>query len=108
MLSSPGSSGSDNKPSLGLLASNHLSSGKSDSNVPGVQCVSPVQSDINLLSALKLSSDEEIKPKEEVVMKKPEEDLPNIDIFVSIRTFGKMKSILRKRGKTPFALPLTR
>lgn len=74
----------------------------------GIKCVSPVQSDINLLSALKLSSEEEIKPKEELVIKKQAEDVPNIDIFVSKRTFGKMKSILRKRGKTPFALPLTR
>merc|ERR1719500_798154 len=69
MLSSLGSSGSDNMPSLGLLASNHLSSGKPDSNlgknVLGVKCVSPIQSDINLLSALKLS-EEEIKPKEEL------------------------------------------
>lgn len=112
MLSSLGSSGSDNMPSLGLLASNHLSSGKPDSNlgenVLGVKCVSPIQSDINLLSALKLSSEEEIKPKEELVIRKQEEDVPNIDIFVSKRTFGKMKSILRMRGKTPFALPLTR
>ena len=112
MLSSLGSSGSDNMPSLGLLASNHLSSGKPDSNlgenVLGVKCVSPIQSDINLLSALKLSSEEEIKPKEELVIRKQEEDVPNIDIFVSKRTFGKMKSILRMRGKTPFAFPLTR
>ena len=112
MLSSLGSSGSDNMPSLGLLASNHLSSGNPDlnleKNVLGVKCVSPVQSDINLLSALKLSSEEEIKPKEELVIRKQEEDVPNIDIFVSKRTFGKMKSILRKRVKTPFALPLTR
>ena len=111
MLSSLGSSGA--KPSLSLLASSHLSSsGRTEStvgqSVHGVKCVSPVQSDINLLSALKLSSGEEIKLEEVVVKKKQEEDLPNIDIFVSKRTFGKIKSILRKRGRTPFALPLTR
>ena len=111
LLSSLGSSGA--KPSLGLLASSHLSSsGRTESNigqsVQGVKCVSPVQSDINLLSALKLSSGEDVKPEEVMVKKKQEEDLPNIDIFVSKRTFGKIKSILRKRGKTPFAHPLTR
>lgn len=113
MMSSLGSSSGGNKPSLGLLATSHLSSsGKMDSrlgqNAQGVKCVSPVQSDINLLSALKLSSGEEIKQEEVVVLKKQEEDLPNIEIFVSKRTYGKIKSIIRRREKTPFAHPLTR
>ena len=112
-MSSLGSSSGGNKPSLGLLATSHLSSsGKMDSrlgqNAQGVKCVSPVQSDINLLSALKLSSGEEIKQEEVVVLKKQEEDLPNIEIFVSKRTYGKIKSIIRRREKTPFAHPLTR
>ena len=113
MLSSLGSSSGGNKPSLGQLATSHLSSsGMMDSrlgqNTQGVKSVSPVQSDINLLSALKLSTGEEIKKEEVVVLKKQEKDLPNIDIFVSKRTFGKIKSILRKKEKTPFAHPLTR
>ena len=77
-------------------------------NTQGVKSVSPVQSDINLLSALKLSTGEESKKEEVVVLKKQEEDLPNLEIFVSKRTFGKIKSILRKKEKTLFAHPLTR
>ena len=71
-------------------------------------CVSPVQSDINLLSALKLTSSEEVRSEEAPAVESTQEDVPDIDIFVSKMTFGKIRSILRKRARTPFAFPLTR
>ena len=66
-------------------------------------------SEINLMSALKLNNDLEITQKKaETKSLKVDENILNINILVAHNSFDSIKSILRKRTKTPFSYTLTR
>ena len=66
-------------------------------------------SEINLMSALKLNNDLEVTQKKaETKSLKVEENILNINILVPHDSFDSIKSILRKRSKTPFSYTLTR
>ena len=67
------------------------------------------QPEINLMSALKLNSDLEITQKKaEAKSLKLDENVLNINILVAHNSFDSIKSILRKRTKTPFSFTITR
>ena len=67
------------------------------------------QPEINLMSALKLNSDLEITQKKaEAKILKVDENVVNINILVAHNSFDSIKSILRKRTKTPFSFTITR
>ena len=67
------------------------------------------QPEINLMSALKLNSDLEITQKKaEAKSLKVDENVVNINILVAHNSFDSIKSILRKRTKTPFSFTITR
>lgn len=67
------------------------------------------QPEINLMSALKLNSDLEITQKKaEAKSLKVDENVLNINILVAHNSFDSIKSILRKRTKTPFSFTITR
>merc|ERR1712012_265069 len=120
-------SSSDSKPSLHSLASSHLnsSSSLSISSLPDasvtvgsmIRSKSPDQPEIDLLSALKLNSsdskdsDSYLKVNhvldDNVKIPLTEESL-DIDIFVTHLTFSKVKSILRRKTKSPFSVAITR
>ena len=104
-------------PSLSNLASSHLgqpASQGSTFNIPSIFGEKKVESgsvqpEINLMSALKLNSDLEITNKKaETSSLKVEENIVNINILVPHNNFHNIKSILRKRTKTPFSFALTR
>jgi hypothetical protein len=126
-LSSPSLSLPAPSPSLSNLASSHLglagggSQGatftiptifgekKEERDSVSTPVRSSAQPEINLMSALKLNSDPEItNMKAETRSPKVEENILNINILVPHNSFDSIKSILRKRTKTPFSFALTR
>ena len=75
---------------------------------------SPDQPEIDLLSALKLNnidSNDNIQvlqvPGDNVKIPDSEDSL-DIDILVTPLTFSKVKSILRRKTKSPFSVAITR
>jgi len=115
---------SDSKPSLQSLASTHLNSSSSAQSVletsglevgPTSRSKSPEHPEIDLLSALKLnnsdSKDGDIQvmqvPGDNVKIPDSEESL-DVDILVTPLTFSKVKSILRRKTKSPFSVAITR
>ena len=112
-------------PSLSNLASSHLGSSasqgstftipsifgkkKEESGSVSTAVKSSDQPEINLMSALKLNSDLEITQKKaEAKSLKVDENVLNINILVAHNSFDSIKSILRKRTKTPFSFTITR
>jgi len=99
------------------LASSHLGQPASQGSIFNIPSIfgekkvesGSVQPEINLMSALKLNSDLEITNKKaETSSLKVEENIVNINILVPHNNFHNIKSILRKRTKTPFSFALTR
>ena len=114
-------------PSLCKLASSHLGMGLAASQgstftIPSIfgekkeergslstSVKTSDHSEINLMSALKLNNDLEVTQKEaEIKSLNVEENILNINILVPHNSFDSIKSILRKRSKTPFSYTLTR
>ena len=113
---------SDSRPSLSHLASSHLEpvgSAGSAFIIPSIfgkrkEELGPVtarsdQPEINLMSALKLNTDEGTQKKEtETRSTKPDKNTPDINILVPENGFQSIRSILRRRTQTPFSFTLTR
>jgi len=115
---------SDTKPSLSNLASTHLESSRSQGPAFTIPTIfgakedgcdsasvssSSAQQEINLMSALKLNNDQEMEEKEaEDRTCTADSDTLHINILVQQNSFDSIKSILRKRTKTPFSFTLTR
>ena len=114
-------------PSLSNLASSHLGMGSAASQgstftIPSIfgekkeergsvsrSVKTSDHSEINLMSALKLNNDLEVTQKKaETKSLKVDENILNINILVPHNSFDSIKSILRKRSKTPFSYTLTR
>ena len=82
---------------------------------PTSRSKSPEHPEIDLLSALKLnnsdSKDGDIQvmqvPGDNVKIPDSEESL-DVDILVTPLTFSKVKSILRRKTKSPFSVAITR
>ena len=111
---------SNSKPSLSSMANNYLKSETPASSfkipclnameIPSQRADSPDQQEIDLLSALKIESNTNEKPAvEDVKLPKPEPQKEiDLNIFVSPKTYSKVKSILSKKTKSSFGLTLTR
>ena len=113
---------SDSRPSLSHLASSHLEpvgSAGSAFIIPsifgkkkeesGPATAKSDQPEINLMSALKLNTDEGTQKKEtETRSTKPDKNTPDINILVPENGFQSIRSILRRRTQTPFSFTLTR
>lgn len=111
---------SNSKPSLNSMANNYLKSETPASSfkipclnameIPSQRADSPDQQEIDLLSALKIESNTNEKPAiENVKLPKPEPQKEiDLNIFVSPKTYSKVKSILSKKTKSSFGLTLTR
>ena len=118
-LSSFASTGGQNlpcKPTLSSLASSHLGSEGSEKSTFTIPSIfgkkkeeSSDQPEINLMSALKLDNDNQIQEKKtETNTVLAEENILNINILVPQGGFDSIRSILRKKTKSPFSFTLTR
>ena len=70
-----------------------------------------MQSDINLLSALRLASPDKNDDQESVekmIIDQTEEEVADLDIFVSKRSYSKIRSVIRRESVSPFGFALTR